>query len=81
MSNEAETLLNAALALPAAVREEIAERLLRSLDDELDVEPSPEQVAEIERRVEAVRQGKAKLIPAEEAFESVLEHIRSRKRP
>ena len=81
MSNEAEALLNAALALPAAVREEIAERLLRSLDDEPDIEPSPEQVAEIERRVEAVRQGKAKLIPAEEAFKSVLEHIRSRKRP
>ena len=81
MSNEAEAVLNAALALPAAAREEIAGRLLRSLDDEPDVEPSPEQVAEIERRVEAVRQGKAKLVPAEEVFDSGLEDIRARKRP
>lgn len=80
MSANIDTLFHAALALPAEAREELAERLLRSLDNDPDLGLSPEWEAEIERRVEEVRKGEVELIPADEAFRSILERIRSRKR-
>ena len=81
MNATVESLYNAALALPIEAREELAERLFASLDDEPDVGPTPEQEAEIEKRLAEVRSGKAKLIPADEVFESVLKAIRERKSP
>lgn len=80
MSTTVDSLFHAALELPANAREELAERILRSLDANPDLELSPAQEAEIERRVEEIRQGTAKLIPAEEVFNSILTRLRERKR-
>ena len=79
MNAEAESIYNAAIALPAAEREELADRILRSLDGHQDLAVSAEQEAEIERRVKSIRDGTAKSVPAEEAFESILNQIRERK--
>jgi putative addiction module component (TIGR02574 family) len=76
MSNEAELLLNAALKLPPEERELLAEQIYRSLDDD---GPTPAQAQEIERRVQEVRSGKVQTIDGEEAYQEVLDRLRSRR--
>lgn len=62
------SVLEQALLLPAEDRSRIASRLIESVDDADDVEISPAWRAEIERRMESVRQGTARLIPHEEVM-------------
>jgi putative addiction module component (TIGR02574 family) len=81
MSNEAEAIFNAAMQLPADEREQLATRIYRSLDTDTDFAPTAEEAAEIERRIEDVRQGRAKLIPGDQAFAEVMRRIQERKRP
>jgi putative addiction module component (TIGR02574 family) len=76
MSNEAELLLNAALKLPPEEREQLAEQIYRSLDDD---RPTPAQAQEIERRVQAVRSGQVQTVDGEEAYQQVIGRLRARR--
>jgi putative addiction module component (TIGR02574 family) len=80
MSNEAEAIFNAAMQLPADEREQLATRIYQSLDSGADLPPSPEQAAEIERRIDDVRQGRVKAVPGDEAYAEVMRRIQERKR-
>ncbi|TLD70327.1 addiction module antitoxin RelB [Phragmitibacter flavus] len=71
MTSAAETLLENALRLPLEERCRIATRLIESVDEEDDLDLSPEWQAEIDRRVESVRNGTAKLVPHEEVITSL----------
>ena len=51
------------LHLPRVDRSQLASRLLESLDEDED-NPSPEWRAELQRRVDNIDAGNAKLIPA-----------------
>jgi putative addiction module component (TIGR02574 family) len=57
-----------ALTLSASERASLVHDLLLSLDDPADYTLSPEQEAEIQRRVQMVREGKAQGRPAEDVF-------------
>lgn len=71
MSATFNSVLQDALLLPVAERSRIATRLIESVDEEDDVELSPAWQAEINRRMEEVRQGTAKLIPHDEVMAGV----------
>lgn len=65
-----EEIASQALGLEAADRAALAHQLIESLDP-LAEDPEVVEKAwatEIERRIEEIRKGKAKLIPAEEVF-------------
>ena len=60
-----------ALRLPAEERAELASVLLASLDGEPEDDPAEVErlwIEEVERRLEELRSGKVKGIPAEEVF-------------
>ncbi|HEU4456014.1 MAG TPA: addiction module protein [Longimicrobium sp.] len=65
---------DAAMSLPPEQRQEMAEALIASLP----VDPMVESAwsTEIERRIEDLRTGKAKLIPAEEVFQEAEDLLR-----
>ena len=58
-----------ALHLPREDRSKLASRLLESLDE--DVELTPEWKAELDRRIQSIEDGTAKLIPHEEVMANV----------
>jgi putative addiction module component (TIGR02574 family) len=59
-----------ALRLPSEEREELVHTLIRSLDEEDDSDPEVEAaiMKEVKRRYQAIKEGTAELIPAEEVF-------------
>jgi len=57
-----------ALALSPSERASLAHDLILSLDDPADYTLGPDQEAEIQRRVQMVRDGQAKGRPAEDVF-------------
>lgn len=61
-------LRNDALALSPSERASLAHDLILSLDNPADYTLSPEQEAEIQRRVQIVREGQAQGTPAEDVF-------------
>jgi len=65
------SVLECALQLPVAEWSRIAARLMESMDEADDVEMSPLWRAEIESRMESIRQGNAKLVPHEEVMAGV----------
>ena len=65
------SVLEYALQLPVEDRSRIASRLIESVDDADDVEMSPAWRAEIESRMESIRQGTAKLVPHDEVMTGV----------
>ena len=69
MTDRAKAVLEAALALPEAEREEIAERLFESVEPPEKL--SPEWAAEIKRRMKEIDEGTATLIPANQVFAEV----------
>jgi putative addiction module component (TIGR02574 family) len=62
-------ILVEAMALAPDEKVELAERLLASASDTEDDSLSPEWIAEIRRRIEAVDRGEMPTYPAEEVFE------------
>lgn len=66
MSTQLEAIESQALALPAAERVRLADRLIASVfeDDDIEVAWS----AEVERRIGEIEAGRANLIPASEAI-------------
>ena len=67
MSSPTEELEAAALALPREERAKLARCLLDSLDEDNDVDRAWKQ--EVERRLEAYRDGNADSAPADEVLE------------
>ena len=69
MTDRAKAVLEAALALPEAEREELVERLLDSVEapDAL----SPAWAAEVDRRLKEIDEGRAVLIPGEQVFAEI----------
>lgn len=69
-----EELESEALKLPTKGRAELAHRLILSLELEEEAEPDPEHerlwMEEIERRCQAIDEGRAELIPGDEVFRS-----------
>ncbi len=68
MSRTLEELESEAMTLNLEARAQLAEKLILSLDAPTEQENLRLWVAEAERRLKALREGKAKEIPAEEAF-------------
>ncbi len=62
MSRSATEVLEAALALPEEQRAEVAEKLLASLDGEVDADAESEWGIEIERRLARIEAGQAKSV-------------------
>lgn len=62
MSRSAAEVLEAALALPEEQRAEVAEKLLASLDGEVDADAESEWGIEIERRLARIEAGQAKSV-------------------
>lgn len=71
MKRTIDSIREKAMALPASDRASLAHDLILSLDDPADLELSPEQEREIERRVRLVREGKAQGRTAEEVFADI----------
>jgi putative addiction module component (TIGR02574 family) len=63
MTDQTQTVLDAALALPEAERALLVERLLETLSPETDELTDDELFAELERRRAEVEQGLVKPIP------------------
>lgn len=60
-----DTLLQNALQLPLEERSRMASRLIESIDQDDATTISPAWQAEINRRIESIRAGTAKLVPHE----------------
>jgi len=71
MSTTVEKVRHEALALSTSERASLAHDLILSLDNPSNYTLSPKQEAEIQRRVQMVREGKAKGRPAEEVFTQI----------
>ena len=74
MNTQSQELLQSALALPESDRAEIAASLIRSLDTESDEDAGTAWAAEIQRRIESIDRGEAKLIP----WDDVVAELRHR---
>jgi len=72
MSEQTVRLLEEALRLPPAEREELADRLLASLDSPSDDGLAARQLAEVEARIDALERGEMKTVSVKEAFEIAL---------
>jgi putative addiction module component (TIGR02574 family) len=79
MGRAKEVLKKELLDLDPADRAEVAEDAIRSLDGTAYGELSPAWEDEIQRRVRAVDDGSADLIPGEEVFTEIEAELRSRR--
>jgi putative addiction module component (TIGR02574 family) len=66
MASQLESIETEALKLPAQERAKLADRLITSLFDDADVENAWD--TEVERRIEEIESGRAKLVPAADAI-------------
>ncbi len=81
ISPQASQVLERALALSARDRGALIDRLIESLDDGPTEEGVEEAwAAEIRRRVDEIRSGKARLIPAEEVRRRATARLRNAQR-
>ena len=69
MSTEASRILTEVLALPAAERAEMVERILDSLGAEPEKEKLERWAAETESRLDAIDRGELEVVAGEEVFE------------
>jgi putative addiction module component (TIGR02574 family) len=65
------SVLEYALQLSVGERSRIAARLIESVDEADDVEVSPAWRAEIENRMQSIREGAARLIPHDEVMAGI----------
>jgi putative addiction module component (TIGR02574 family) len=73
MSEIAEQLMPTLLALPVEEREMIADRLYESVQGRPTTEVDPAFVVMLNRRIEEIKSGKVKGVPAEEVFRRLRE--------
>jgi putative addiction module component (TIGR02574 family) len=76
MGSPARQLESRALKLPAHARARLAERLISSLDDQIDPDAEKLWVAEAERRLEELRSGTVKGRRAEAVFRKARSTLR-----
>jgi putative addiction module component (TIGR02574 family) len=69
--NPIQEIRDQALALSPSERASLAHELILSLDDPSAFELSPEQEAEIQRRLGSIREGTAEGRPADEVFAEI----------
>lgn len=83
MTQTAQRIFDAALALPEKERADLASRLIRSLDESPPDQAEQAEIdsawkAEIERRVKEIDEGTARLIPADEVFAEIEQRLRKK---
>jgi putative addiction module component (TIGR02574 family) len=71
MDTQAEQILQSALNLSSDDRVEIAESLILSLDEKRAAEIESAWAEEIQRRLDSIDRGEAKMIPAEEVMQEM----------
>lgn len=78
MNTDLEQLTADAMKLPLRDRVQLAQRLVSTLDDEVETETDTEALwfAEAERRLEELRTGKVQGIDSEEAFRTAREALK-----
>lgn len=76
MNESIESVLGAALSLPHDARVDLAERLIRSLDDEEQKQIDVAWATEICRRYEAYERGDIKAIPGDELVNEMRERFK-----
>jgi putative addiction module component (TIGR02574 family) len=75
----AEQLLEAAMAFPIEVREELGLKLLGFVDDDGPPNLHPDWQAELDRRSDELLSGKVEGIPAEEVMREIRETLNERR--
>jgi len=76
MSTEFEQLKNDLLMLPIESRASLAHALINSLDETVDEDAESLWLEEIRRRDDEIRNGKAKLKPADQALREARQLLR-----
>ena len=76
MATEFERLRDDLLTLPVDSRASLAQALIKSLDDSVDVNAESLRLEEIRRRDAEIRSGTAKLKPAEQVLREARELLR-----
>jgi putative addiction module component (TIGR02574 family) len=79
MGNTKEAVKRELMELDPTERAEVAEDAIRSLRESSYGELSPAWEKEIERRLRAVDEGKAELIPGDEVFKEIEDELRARR--
>ena len=72
MVEEARKLVERTLKMPAKERAEIAQRLLESLDRQIDIDVESAWQSEVARRISELDSGKVTCIPWEEVRERLM---------
>ena len=76
MSSNLDQLTADAMKLPLRDRVQLAQRLVSTLDDEVETDTEELWFAEAERRLEELRSAKVHGIPAEETFRTAREALK-----
>ncbi len=78
MTKAAEKILAEALTLDTNERADLAAKLLASLDGETEEDVDAAWAAEVERRIQDIEAGRAKLVPWEDVERRIEEELRKR---
>lgn len=76
MVEEVRKIVEQALKMPARERAEIAQRLLESLDSQIDINVESAWQSEVERRISELDSGRVSCIPWEEVRERLIRNSR-----
>jgi len=76
MSTNLDQLTADAMKLPLRDRVQLAQRLISTLDDEVEADTEALWFAEAERRLDELRSGKVQGIPAEDFFRKAREALK-----
>jgi putative addiction module component (TIGR02574 family) len=76
MSNNLDELTADAMKLPLRDRVQLAQRLVSTIDDEVETDTEALWFAEAERRLEEMRDGKVRGINSDEAFQTARETLK-----
>ena len=76
MVEEVRKIMEQALKMPARERAEIAQRLLESLDRQMDMNVESAWQSEVERRISELDSGQVACIPWEEVRERLMRNSR-----
>lgn len=76
MSNNLDELTADAMKLPLRDRVQLAQRLVSSIDDEVETDTEALWFAEAERRLEELRSGSVEGIDSDEAFRTAREFLK-----
>ena len=77
MNPNLDQLTSDAMKLPLRERVKLAQRLVSTLDDEIEIETEAMWFAEAERRLEELRSGKVQGINSDDAFQIARETLKA----